>query len=240
MVWAVVVLTWIGAVLLWLVLKLWLGNHSLPPGAKIPPKPPAKSIWGHVELNDEDFHRTKALEWAKTHGPIYRLRLNFTTVIVLNDVRSIRMILNRTQVLNRAHGVVYGSDNYVGFAQLNGHLWKTNKKFVMSTLHDMGFGTSSTEEKFKVPLQWLIKQLEATNGQPTSVRQHIMPCLVANVASLFFPPTLYTAGGTLQRGRDGITEEHDCHPKGKICGGDHETTGKECKKKLRNNPPPTK
>lgn len=39
-------------------------------------------------------------------------------------------------------------------------------------------------------------------------------------------------------GRDGVTEEHDCHPKCKICGGDHETAGKECKKKLRNNPPP--
>ncbi|XP_049519403.1 uncharacterized protein LOC125943898 [Dermacentor silvarum] len=38
--------------------------------------------------------------------------------------------------------------------------------------------------------------------------------------------------------RDGVTEEHDCHLKCKICGGDHETAGKECKKKLRKNPPP--
>ncbi|KAH7940900.1 hypothetical protein HPB49_007705 [Dermacentor silvarum] len=44
-----------------------------------------------------------------------------------------------------------------------------------------------------------MKQLEETNGQPTSVRQYIMPCVVASVASLFFPPTLYRAGGTLQR-----------------------------------------
>ncbi|XP_037576234.1 cytochrome P450 2C15-like isoform X2 [Dermacentor silvarum] len=199
MIWAVVLLTWISAVLLSLVLIPRIRNRSLPPGAKLPPMPPAKSIWGHVELNDRGFHRTKALEWAKTYGPIYRLRLNFTSVIVLNDVRSIKRILNRTQVLNRAHGVVHGSDNYLGFALLNGHLWKAHRKFVMSTLHDIGFATSSTEEKFKVPLQWLIKQLEETNGQPTSVRQYIMPCVVANVVSLFFPPTQYTAGGTLQR-----------------------------------------
>ncbi|XP_049527187.1 cytochrome P450 2B9-like isoform X3 [Dermacentor silvarum] len=197
MVLTVFLLTWISAALLWLVRKLWLGNRSLPHGAELPPMPPAKSILGHVELNDQDFHRTKALEWARSYGPIYRLRLNFTSVIVLNDVRSIRMILNRTQVLNRAHGVVQGIDQYVGFGLLNGHLWKTNKKFVMSTLHDIVFATRP-EEKLKVPLQWLMKQLEETNGQPTSVRQYIMPCVVASVSSLFFPSTLYSTGGTLQ------------------------------------------
>ncbi|KAH7941195.1 hypothetical protein HPB49_010902 [Dermacentor silvarum] len=69
----------------------------------------------------------------------------------------------------------------------------------MRTLHDIGFATSSTEDKLKVNFGWLIKQLEETKGQPASVRQYIMPCVVANVASLVLPPTLYAAGSDLQR-----------------------------------------
>ncbi|KAH7986853.1 hypothetical protein HPB52_024681 [Rhipicephalus sanguineus] len=39
-------------------------------------------------------------------------------------------------------------------------------------------------------------------------------------------------------GQGAVTEDHDCLPKCKICGKAHETAGKECKKKLRRNPPP--
>ncbi|KAH7934968.1 hypothetical protein HPB52_002512 [Rhipicephalus sanguineus] len=39
-------------------------------------------------------------------------------------------------------------------------------------------------------------------------------------------------------GSEGYTEAHDCQPKFKICGEDHETAAKECKKKLRSSPPP--
>lgn len=39
-------------------------------------------------------------------------------------------------------------------------------------------------------------------------------------------------------GQDAVLEDHECLPKCKICEEAHETAGKECKKKLRPNPPP--
>ncbi|KAH7984239.1 hypothetical protein HPB52_018384 [Rhipicephalus sanguineus] len=39
-------------------------------------------------------------------------------------------------------------------------------------------------------------------------------------------------------GQGAVTEDHDCLPKCKICGQAHEASRKECKKKLRPNPPP--
>ncbi|KAH7956885.1 hypothetical protein HPB52_013444 [Rhipicephalus sanguineus] len=39
-------------------------------------------------------------------------------------------------------------------------------------------------------------------------------------------------------GQGAVTEDHDCLPKCKICGQAHENAEKECKKKLRPNPPP--
>ncbi|KAL3247412.1 hypothetical protein MRX96_057073 [Rhipicephalus microplus] len=52
--------------------------------------PPRSTIFGHEELNRPGFHCTKAVEWAKQYGPVYRLNLNFTDVVVLSDVQSIK------------------------------------------------------------------------------------------------------------------------------------------------------
>lgn len=54
------------------LLQKWLSRVRLPPGTRLPPTPPARSIRGHAEVVSFGFHRKKALEWAKQFGPVIR------------------------------------------------------------------------------------------------------------------------------------------------------------------------
>ncbi|KAH6926455.1 hypothetical protein HPB50_018715 [Hyalomma asiaticum] len=68
-------LTSTAALLVWVIYQFideCLVRWRLPPGSKLPPMPPAKSIRGHVEIMRQDFFHKKCLEWAKEYGPVIR------------------------------------------------------------------------------------------------------------------------------------------------------------------------
>lgn len=175
---------------LWLIAKRWMRTYRLPAGKRLPPMPPARSIRGHVELNSKTFHYTKAIEWSKTYGPVFRCRLDYIEVVIMNDTESIRKYINKNEVLQRSESVITGRDYYSGLGTQNGDVWKTNKKFCMSMLHDLGFAKTQIEDHMMMLFRRLAKQLGETLGESLSVRSLIMNCAVGNVAHFFFPSGL--------------------------------------------------
>lgn len=148
--------------------------------------PPPSSIWGHVEVQAEDFYRTKALEWAREYGPVIRLKLNMMDIVVLNDLESIKKFICAKEVLNRSQCFVVRRDYYAGLGNLNGDIWSANKKFSMTMLRDLGFAKTAMEESMMEEFNYLAGRIGETKGQPVNVFEYMLPCVSNNIASFFY------------------------------------------------------
>lgn len=149
--------------------------------------PPKSTILGHEELNWPGFHCTKAVEWAKQYGPVYRLNLNFTDVVVLNDVRSIKTFCKNSEGLYRSGCFIVGRDYNKGLATQNGECWVANKRYCMSVLRDLGFAKTSMEERMMDDFRQLEARIRDSKGQPVQIRPLILTCVASNIMSFFYP-----------------------------------------------------
>ncbi|KAK8777571.1 hypothetical protein V5799_029082 [Amblyomma americanum] len=148
--------------------------------------PPASSIFGHVELHQRDFHRTKAIEWASKYGSIFRLRINFTDVVVMNDIESIRKFVNHNELLYRADCFLTPLSPNQGLGVLNGAEWKANKKFCMSMLRDLGFNETSLERRMMKEYCKLAHRIDEANDNPVFIFSDILAAASNNIASFFY------------------------------------------------------
>ncbi|XP_037502552.1 cytochrome P450 2C18-like [Rhipicephalus sanguineus] len=140
---AALLLSWV------LLFRRWFWR-SPPPGTRLPPAVPGASITGHQEMHKCDFFCTTAMKWAKDYGPVYRLRQNLASIVILNDFNSIKKFYTRKEFLNRSRFWVMKSDRYEGLANMNGTIWNLNRRFCMHTLRDFGMGKSYAMEDIVV------------------------------------------------------------------------------------------
>ncbi|XP_077536327.1 cytochrome P450 2C28-like [Haemaphysalis longicornis] len=186
---APVVLSLILATVVWLTvqcLRRLLFGRPLPPGARLPPTPPSSSFWGHKEVQSNDFYKTKAMEWAKEYGPVYRLKLNGSDIVVVNDFESIRKFLNTKEFLDHARCLGTDRDHFIGLGGQNGKLWSANKKFCMTTLRNLGFARTATEDKMMEEICYLEEKIGKTNGAAINIPEYIQPCASNNITSFFY------------------------------------------------------
>ncbi|XP_049527194.1 cytochrome P450 2C8-like [Dermacentor silvarum] len=186
----VLVVTFAICILLKLLLQRWRKERSLPGGTVRPPMPPVSTILGHEELYWRGFHSTKAVEWAKEYGPVYRLKLNFTDVVVLSDVRSIKAFCKNSDGLYRPGCFIVGRDYNKGLGTQNGQCWIANRRYCVSMLRDLGFAKTSMEERMMEDFHQLKARIDHTKGQPVDIRPLICSCVTNNILSFFYPKGL--------------------------------------------------
>lgn len=161
--------------------------HKLPQGTKLPPMPPTSSIFGHLQLNEPNFHAVKALQWAKDYGPVYRLRMYFRDVVVLNDFDTIKKFSLNKQMLHRPSIMSFASDYYKGLITMNGTVWRHNRTFCLGTLRNLGFGKSAVERKLAVEFRKLEEEIQKVEGKAVYLGMEFMECAANQLASLFMP-----------------------------------------------------
>ncbi|XP_077552149.1 cytochrome P450 2G1-like [Haemaphysalis longicornis] len=173
------------AAVLLLVWKCICRFQRPPPGTRLPPMPPASSILGHVELMQPDFYHNKAIDWVMAYGPVFRLKLNFKHIVVLNDIRSVKDFYKKDEVLKRPECFDPGRNTFPGLATFNGEVWAANKRFCMTMLHDLGFAKTSMEEHMMTEFRRTAAELEEARGAPLSVGSLLMRTALNNILKFF-------------------------------------------------------
>lgn len=161
-------------------------HRRIPPGAQLPPMPPTNSVWGHVELLTFGFHRKTALKWAKDHGPVFWLKLNFYNIVIPNSFEAVKKFLNTKELLNRSHCFLTARDYYAGMGSLSGSPWMANRKFCLNMLRNVGFAKTAMEDNMMEEIMRLSKKIANTKGQPIQVHELLMSTVLNNVASFFY------------------------------------------------------
>ncbi|XP_030074575.1 cytochrome P450 2F3 [Microcaecilia unicolor] len=146
-----------------MVYSKWQKTGKLPPG---PIHLPFVGNMLQVDINDLIKSLVKLSE---KYGPIYTFYLGSRPTVVLcgyeilkealvdnAEVFSGRGDFPAVQQYSKGNGIVYGT----------GERWRQLRRFAITTLKNFGMGKRSLEERVKEEAQYLIAELQKTNGKP--------------------------------------------------------------------------
>ncbi|XP_037503480.1 cytochrome P450 2C44-like, partial [Rhipicephalus sanguineus] len=126
------------------------------------------------------------MKWAKEYGPVYRLRQNLASIVILNDFDSIKKFYSRKEFLNRSRFWVMKSDRCEGLATMNGTIWNLNRRFCLHTLRDFGMGKSYAMDDIVEEFQCACSEIAKAQGEPIAFYDYIMPCASNNISAIVY------------------------------------------------------
>ncbi|XP_049951342.1 cytochrome P450 306a1 [Schistocerca serialis cubense] len=161
----------VAAVALW----LWLRPRTQKTS---PPGPRGLPLLGNLLLLDPAAPHESLSALARRYGPIFSLRLGSVPTVVLADARLVRDAFAKDACTGRAplyltHGIMKGK----GIICAEGALWRDQRKFVASTLRNLGMVKAGPRRERLEALvadsvDYCLQKLEGETVDPLSALQH--------------------------------------------------------------------
>ncbi|XP_069498171.1 cytochrome P450 2J2-like [Ambystoma mexicanum] len=112
---------------------------------------------------------TSIRKFSEKYGDVFSLQLGSMPFVVLNGLQAIKeafvykgdVFAGRPQI-----PIIYDMFKEFGLINSNGHIWKQQRRFALSTLRNFGMGKRSLEERINEEIGYLTDTMEAENGQP--------------------------------------------------------------------------
>lgn len=164
------------------------GRHQ---GKKQPPGPWALPLVGNLGISNTVALYRRCVEWGKVYGPIFRIKIGATNVVILSDVKIWKEFVAMEESLIRPHqSVVYQAcRGYLGIATLNGKAWADNRRFCLRVLRDLGFGKTALEDHIKQQLQSLVNQIEDSKGTAIPIKECLFSISFNVISAVLFGST---------------------------------------------------
>ncbi|KAK8764721.1 hypothetical protein V5799_032670 [Amblyomma americanum] len=166
--------TVLGSVLLWWALH---GRRQ----KREPPGPRGLPFLGSFDFNKPDFFHTKATEWVRKYGPVFRFKMAAVNVVVINDYDLIKETFSRPEILHRPTPWIL-KDTTAGLSVLGGREWKENRRFVTEAFVDLGYGKQPMWDRVQAEAQHLVDTIAKSQGAAFSPRDYLVRSACNNAA----------------------------------------------------------
>ncbi|XP_034635983.1 cytochrome P450 2J2 [Trachemys scripta elegans] len=106
---------------------------------------------------------------AGKYGNIFSLQLGNLTFVIVNGFQLVKEVLvhQGEYFLGRPQiPLIYEIFGPFGLVTSNGHSWKQQRRFALSTLRNFGLGKRSLEERIQEESRYLTDAIEEEKGQP--------------------------------------------------------------------------
>lgn len=154
----------------------------------LPPGPTPLPLIGNLHLLDFRRVDLSLLKLSEKYGPIFTIHLGMNKTIVLTGLETIKeatvegadTFSDRAappifEAIQRGNGVFFSS----------GEMWKTTRRFTMTSMKNLGMGKKHIEDKIIEELQFLIEKIESYAGQPFKLREFACGPTNITLAMLF-------------------------------------------------------
>uniref|UniRef100_A0A672ZZ77 Cytochrome P450 2J2-like n=1 Tax=Sphaeramia orbicularis TaxID=375764 RepID=A0A672ZZ77_9TELE len=113
-----------------------------------PPGPTALPVVGNIFTLDHKRTHESMTELAGRYGDVYSMRMGQRWVVVLNGFEAVtQALVTQGDSFSDRPGLPLHDDTFRGLGVIlsNGHMWKQQRRFALSTLKYFGFGKKSLE-----------------------------------------------------------------------------------------------
>ncbi|XP_065295287.1 cytochrome P450 2J4-like [Dermacentor albipictus] len=147
-----------------------------------PPGPRGIPLLGNLEFNKRGFYHTKAMDWVRQYGPLFRFKMLAVNVVVVNDYDLIRDTFSKPEILHRPAAWLL-KETTEGLAVLGGREWRENRRFVTQALVDLGYGKQTMWDRVQVEAQHLVGTIDKFGGAPILPRDLLFRSACNNVVT---------------------------------------------------------
>ncbi|KAM6077811.1 uncharacterized protein LJ206_008266 [Theristicus caerulescens] len=139
---------------------------------KFPPGPTPLPIIGNLHLVDLRRQDKSIMKLAEKYGPIFTLHFGFQKVVVLTGYEVVReALVNYTEeFVDRPSIPIFDQiQNGNGLFFSIGDLWRTTRRFTVSSMRNLGMGKKMIEGRIFEELHFLIEMIKSFKGEPFSL-----------------------------------------------------------------------
>ncbi|KAM6245078.1 cytochrome P450 2W1-like [Spheniscus humboldti] len=139
---------------------------------KFPPGPTPLPIIGNLHLVDLRRQDKSLMKLAEKYGPIFTLHFGFQKVVVLTGYEVVReALVNYTEeFVDRPSIPIFDQiQNGNGLFFSIGELWRTTRRFTVSSMRNLGMGKKMIEGRIFDELHFLIEMIKSFKGEPFSL-----------------------------------------------------------------------
>ncbi|XP_062999317.1 cytochrome P450 2W1-like [Elgaria multicarinata webbii] len=172
------VIVWLFAVLL--LATFWClsspGKPSLPPG------PLALPFIGNLHLIDCTRQDVSFMKLSEKHGPVFTVHFGPQKTVVLTGYEAVKeALLSRgNEFIDRPLIPIFDRIQHGnGMFFSVGELWKTTRRYSLSSIRDLGMGTKRMEERILEELHFLSGKINSFKGESFPLRE--FSCAPTNI-----------------------------------------------------------
>ncbi|NXV49156.1 CP2J2 protein, partial [Uria aalge] len=134
-----------------------------------PPSPFRLPFLGHMHMLNFSNPHTMMEKLTEKYGDIFHVQMGSTSFVCVNGLRLIKEVLvNQAENFMDRPEIPIDSEIFSkrGLVSSNGHLWKQQRRFTLTTLRNFGLGKRSLEERMQEESQCLVDAFRDEQGNP--------------------------------------------------------------------------
>ncbi|OQV12854.1 Cytochrome P450 2J5 [Hypsibius exemplaris] len=158
----------------------------------LPPGPPGLPFVGHaLSLGTPRRPAAKFMEWREKYGDIFSVRLGGRQMVVLSDIATARKVFQDDNITGRDQwSLVRIPGSFIppsaGIIVSNHELWRTHRRFALSTLRDLGMGKNWLEDTILTEVEELCQILRDTKETPFNPKVKLTNSVSNVICALIF------------------------------------------------------
>ncbi|XP_042642034.1 cytochrome P450 2J2 [Tyto alba] len=154
-----------------------------------PPSPFAIPFVGHIHLMNFSNPYILVDKLIQKYGEVFSVQMGGTWFVFVNGLRMVKEVLvNQGENFLDRPDIPIDSEVFssIGLVSSNGHLWKQQRRFTLSTLRNFGLGKRGLEERIQEECQCLVDVLEDEQGNPFNPQLKISNAVSNIICSVIF------------------------------------------------------
>ncbi|PKK27308.1 cytochrome P450 2J2 [Columba livia] len=154
-----------------------------------PPQPFYLPILGHMYLMNFNNPMVTFQKLTEKYGNIFSVEMGTSSFVIVNGLHLVKEVLvnQGENFLDRPKMPLDGDIfSNRGLISSNGHLWKQQRRFTLSTLRNFGLGKRSLEERIQEECRYLVDAFGDEQGRPFDPHLKINKAISNIICSLTF------------------------------------------------------
>uniref|UniRef100_A0A8B9F8D9 CP2J2 protein n=1 Tax=Amazona collaria TaxID=241587 RepID=A0A8B9F8D9_9PSIT len=154
-----------------------------------PPSPFSLPFLGHIYLMNSSDPQAMTQKLREKYGDIFTLQMGQLSFVSVHGMQMIKEVL-----VNQAENFIDRPEfpidkdifSSLGLISSNGHLWKQQRRFTLTTLRNFGLGKRCLEKRIQEECRYLVEAFREEQGNPFNPQYKVTNAVSNVICSVVF------------------------------------------------------